>query len=175
MQPKRHNQTAAAMTGRISDHLLQVLTLFLIGLHHHTAARESWLEQLIDSTNSGLINSPIKDTKVFLPSYDFIVIGAGSGGSVMANRLSEEHGWTVLLLELGKDETFITDVPLSAAITSITGNLHFIIFINLFHQLFLFQASTGATGPTPFKIRAASSTKASATGQKEEHWAALAW
>lgn len=54
------------------------------------------------------------------PEYDFIVVGGGSAGAVVANRLSEIPKWNVLLLEAGPDENEVTDVPSLAAYLQLT-------------------------------------------------------
>ncbi|KAL5238937.1 hypothetical protein ACI65C_006347 [Semiaphis heraclei] len=57
---------------------------------------------------------------LILDQHDFIIVGAGSAGAVLANRLTEVDDWSVLLIEAGGDETKKSDVPLLAAYLQLT-------------------------------------------------------
>ncbi|KAL3271335.1 hypothetical protein HHI36_021823 [Cryptolaemus montrouzieri] len=52
--------------------------------------------------------------------YDFIIIGSGSSGSVIANRLSEVKEWNILLLEAGYEPTGYSDIPYLAPVLQFT-------------------------------------------------------
>jgi choline dehydrogenase len=48
-----------------------------------------------------------------MPDFDYVIIGAGSAGSVLANRLSADSGAKICLLEAGKpDNSLLISTPL---------------------------------------------------------------
>jgi hypothetical protein len=54
--------------------------------------------------------------------YDFIIVGAGNAGCVLANRLSKNPKTSVLLIEAGKGEIpLVSDIPLASTFLQSTA------------------------------------------------------
>lgn len=56
-----------------------------------------------------------------IEEYDFIIVGSGSSGSVIANRLSEIKEWRILLLEVGEEPSWIAEIPVLAPLLYFTN------------------------------------------------------
>ncbi|XP_050528328.1 glucose dehydrogenase [FAD, quinone]-like isoform X2 [Daktulosphaira vitifoliae] len=66
------------------------------------------------------MNRALRDEPVTHVEYDFIIVGAGSAGAVVANRLTEIPSWKILLIEAGEEEHFVMDIPLAANLLQFT-------------------------------------------------------
>ncbi|KOX68393.1 Glucose dehydrogenase [acceptor] [Melipona quadrifasciata] len=74
-----------------------------------------FLTLVANLSNHSQDSYPNKDIE---EEYDFIIVGAGSAGCVVANRLSEVKHWKILLLEAGIEEPEVADIPALAPILS---------------------------------------------------------
>src|ERR1700710_1353740 len=60
------------------------------------------------------------------PEYDYVIVGAGSAGCVLASRLSENPQHSVLLIESGpEDKSPLISMPMGIAKLNVPGNEHY--------------------------------------------------
>ncbi|KAL7042669.1 hypothetical protein ACKWTF_001241 [Chironomus riparius] len=61
----------------------------------------------------GLDRSHVEENRYY-NQYDFIIAGSGPGGCALANRLTENPNWRVLIIEAGDVETPFQSIPVAA-------------------------------------------------------------
>ena len=65
-------------------------------------------------------------------NYDYIIVGAGSAGCILANRLSASGRYSVLLLEAGgKDSSFWFKIPVGFTSSTISEPVAALAFAKL--------------------------------------------
>ncbi len=64
----------------------------------------------------------LRKVKQLRDEYDYVIVGAGTTGSVLANRLTEASKETVIVLEAGKDDALFPDVHVPGEALALHGN-----------------------------------------------------
>lgn len=67
-----------------------------------------------------LYNGEPADAEVLFSEYDFVIVGAGTAGCLLSNRLTEVGQFKVLLIEAGDSEQLYMDIPLIATVLQFT-------------------------------------------------------
>lgn len=73
---------------------------------------ENWASTIISYVTGNTVSSS--------KTYDFIIVGAGTAGSALANRLSENNSWNILLLEAGGSASALDDIPVISTYFQLT-------------------------------------------------------
>ncbi|XP_057654062.1 glucose dehydrogenase [FAD, quinone]-like [Diorhabda carinulata] len=64
----------------------------------------------LPTNNSYLVN--VNDSRIHdYGTFDFIIVGAGTAGTLLTRRLTEITDWNILLLEAGNNGNNFTDIP----------------------------------------------------------------
>ncbi|XP_013164257.1 PREDICTED: glucose dehydrogenase [FAD, quinone]-like [Papilio xuthus] len=90
------------------SHFAYVYLNLLVQLYGDS--RDRRLSEKIDREDDSVVQK-IASYEHRREEYDFIVVGAGAAGCVVANRLSQNRNWKVLLLEAGPEQPDVSLVP----------------------------------------------------------------
>ncbi|GLV42552.1 uncharacterized protein CBL_03290 [Carabus blaptoides fortunei] len=93
-----------------------LVALLLSVLLLQPSHQQSLIQSLLQLVAEGGVqyNGEPADRVTPLPEYDFIIVGAGTAGCTLAARLTENPAWQVLLVEAGRTENYLMDMPMFA-------------------------------------------------------------
>ncbi|KAI7815416.1 glucose dehydrogenase, partial [Rhyzopertha dominica] len=74
--------------------------------------------RVVDASEVGLAQTEATD----FGTYDFVIVGAGSAGCVLANVLSANGTWNILVIEAGGEPALITEIPSTFLLVQATDN-----------------------------------------------------
>ncbi|CAH0696832.1 unnamed protein product [Spodoptera exigua] len=114
LQRMRHRHKAPVFS------ISWMLLTFLLPTYSKYISPISSIRNFMQDETDQFENEPPDEINL-LPAYDFIIVGAGTAGCVLGNRLTEIHDWKVLLIEAGTNENYVMDIPILAGYLQFTS------------------------------------------------------